>query len=257
MNRKDLRLLFDKIPEEVSIEAKEKIISKLLICDKYMSISPITLITTIYEFIELEKEGYIDKIDDNLIVLILKIMGYKKNKAQSMVDIYFIDYLKYIIIPGNIIECDNDYNLPKFLGEFEIFLSYTKDHANMIDLEMINYYNHNLYSIIDFKIQKERELVTVGNSFTEQIAIDLTLSHLITIYYFSSNLYDNDISVLENIFNILLKNKDKLIKYCKDNNLYADILNMDFLSDRNVMKEYEMAKKMLDRYMEKKKKKVK
>ena len=143
MKEEDLCLLIDKMSGyDVDVDDKKLIIDKVLLYNKHVEILPITLLMVVDSFIKLEKIGCIDKIDNNLFVLMKRILNKKEdNKIKDDDVLYFLDYLNYIVVPSNIINCDKEYNLPKFLGEFEIFVTYIEDNLEMKDINILLDYN--------------------------------------------------------------------------------------------------------------------
>ena len=262
MKKKDVFLLLNKIYGNSIDDIDKDIISdKILLYDKYISLSPISLLDVLDNFVKMNKISVLNKIDDNLFVLMKRLLGFSKNNKLDEYDgLYFLDYLKYMIVPYNLLDCDKEYDLPKFLGEFEIFITLILDHAKMLDLEMIKIYNEDLYKLIKFKKEKEMELINSNKikfDFQNIVIMETTLDHMLTIFYLKLDIYHRNYDILSNGYDIIYGNIDKLIEYCKVNNLYMDILSNNYLVGRNVLDEYDLSKKILDGLNEENKKKVK
>lgn len=263
MEREDLIELFDKISKEKMEDSKKKvIIDKILLFNQYIEISPISLINVVEKFINIEKLGFIDKINEDLFVLLKNILcKNKEGKINEEDGLYSLDYLYYLVIPYNVIKCENEYDLQKFLGEFEIMVSYIEDDDSFLDMEKLRLYNEELYNIILFRISWI--LKNINNdklkkgSFHDLLIIETTLSHLMTIYYFSYDKYGENTCILEDAYNIILDKFDRLKEYFKEKNVYSDLLSNSFGCTNNILREYEICKEILDDLNEKNKKKVK
>ena len=263
MNREDLTIVFNKIcKNEIDETRKKTIIDKIMIYGNYVELGSISLLCVIESFININKLGFIDKIDDNLFVLLKNILGKKNNKKITEEEgIYLLDYLNYLVIPYNILKCEKDYDLPKFLGEFEIMVSYIEDDDSFLDMEKLKSYNEVLYNLIKFRIEWymkniNNEVLRNGN-VQDQLIIETTLSHLMTIFYFSLDKYNGDYTILGNSYDIIVNNCMRLKDYCKKNNLYNDMFLSGFIVNNHILKEYEFCKHILDGLMEKNKMKVK
>lgn len=262
MNKIDIFDLLNKIYEDkIDLQKKDNISNKIILYDKYISLSSITLLDVIEKYVLLDKIGVINKIDENLFILIKRILGFKNNdKLDDYEGLYFLDYLKYMIIPYNMLSCDKEYELPKFLGEFEIFMSLIMDHASLLDLEMIKFYNMDLFKLIIFRKEKENEIIKCFNyerNFQSEVILETTLSHMLTIFYLKMDLYHKEFNIISKGYDIICNNLDKLIDYCKEKNLYNDILLSNLSVNKNILQEYEFCRDILDELNERNKKKVK
>jgi len=264
MDRKDLINIFDGIKyPEIDENKKLIIIDKIILYNQYIELSRLSLIKVIENFIKLDNLGLIDKIDDNLFILLKKILGKKdNNKIKEVESLYILDYINYLVLPYNVNNCENEYELKKFLGEFEIMVSYIEADDSFLDMEKLKTYNKDLYDIIIFRISWYMSNIHNNDNFKrlnyrDQILIDTTLNHLMTIYYFSLDKYQNDINILMNAYDAVINNFDNLKTYCRENNLYNDILAGGLINDSKILDEFEYCKDILDGLNEKNKKKVK
>ena len=263
MNRQDLITIIDRINNNNMEEnKKKKILDMIILYENYVDLSPISLINVIDEFIKLEKLGFLDKIDDNLFILLKNILGKKSEKKLTDDEsLYILDYINYLVIPYNIIDCEKEYNLVKFLGEFEIMVSYIEEDDSFLDMEKLRNYNEDLYNILIFRIDWIMKNINNDNlkngDYQDQVLMETILAHLMTIYYFSLDKYEKNINILKNAYDIVLDNIDKVKEYCIDNHLYNDIISNGLILDNNIIDEFKYCRDILDGLMEKNKKKVK
>lgn len=263
MDKEKILKLFNKIYNiEMEENRKYKIIDKIIMFDKYIELSPISLLNVIETFVNIEKLGFIDKINENLFALLKNIICKNKDgKVREDDGLYVLDYINYLVIPYNVIKCENEYDLPKFLGEFEILVSYIEDDDSFLDMEKLRNYNEKLYNIIIFRIswimKNINNDIFKNSNLKDMIIIETTLAHLMTIFYFSFDEYGQNIDILKNSYDVVLENYDRLKEYCKEKNIYNDLLSNNMVSNDNALVEFEFCKEILDGLMEKNKKKVK
>ena len=72
-----------------------------------------------------------------------------------------------------------------------------------------------------------------------------TISHLSSIYYFNQTEYENNIILISKITDNILENKKEFINYYLNEGIYNNFGKV-FLNKKDLLKEYEVSKRMLD-----------
>ena len=259
MGKKEFFILLNKLyGDKIDMMSKDLIADKVLLYNKYISVSSRNIFDVIDCFVYFNRLNVLEKINDNLFVLMKRLLGIKNNNENN---INFLDYLKYMVIPYNLLNCDKEDELLKFFGDFETFISLIQHYGSLLDIEMIKSYNNDLYNIVSFKNNKEKELINKGKisnmGFKENIILTTTLFHLLTVFYLKLDVYHKDYDIISKGYDVVYENLDRLIDYCKINNMYNDVLSNDFLLKKNCLEEFVFSRKILDSLNEENKRKVK
>lgn len=208
------------------------IIPKLNIIIDKVKLDEIEIIKIIDTLIEIKNKELLDKINPEIIDLIIRIT--KKDKIDLSGTLYFSVILKHVILPYNKNICDKDYNILLYLSEFEILIELASKMLNEKDLEILEDYNYELKELI---VKYKEAMKKYYDSDENNIVLSTMISHFASLIYFYSNEYYNNYDLLVEIVERILNNYQNFVKYCYDNNLDKNFMGFD--SDlRGIEKEY-------------------
>ncbi len=118
-NKKTILGLYNSVSDE-KIDKNEllSILPKLYLIINKVKMDEIEIIRIIDVLEELKQYGQLDRINPEIIDLIVRITN--KDNINLEGALYFSIILKHVLLPFKQNICDKDYNLMMFLSEFEI-----------------------------------------------------------------------------------------------------------------------------------------
>ena len=212
-NKKALLNIYNQISDE-KLDQKEllTILPKLYLIMNKVKMDEIEIIRIIDVLEEIKKQGQLEKINPELIDLVIRITN--KDNITLEGTLYFSIILKHVTLPYNLNICDKDYNLMMFLSEFEILLELINKMLNKEDLVILDKYNHELKEVI-LRYKEVREMYK--KHVTKDIILSFFISHFASMLYFKLDDYEYDYDLLiEAVDNIIFDNAtyQKFIDYC-------------------------------------------
>lgn len=209
-NKKAILGIYNEISDEkLDLNELMTILPKLYLIMNKVKMDEIEIIKIIDTLEEIKKLGQLDKIDPELIDLVIRIT--QKDELNLSGTLYFSDILKHVLLPYKMNVCKENYNLMLYLSEFEIFLELATKMLNRKDIMLLDKYNHELKEII----VKYREAEKIYKKYVRNdVILSTMLSHFATIMYFYIDEFEYDFDLLLEILYNIIDNYQAFIDYC-------------------------------------------
>ncbi len=250
-NERELMKIYNEVSDQkLTFDDTLPILSKFNLIIGKIPMDNIEMVMLIDVLKEFEKDNNLDKITTESLNLLSKIIGNENNEFHQEDALYIPRRLKHLLLPSYLNKCENEYDLPIFLAEFDILLGLMHENMKQSDYELLKKYNSDLneiikrYSTIITNYRKSELCKKSGTA--DIIIVDTTISHLATMLYFGLSNYDYTYDLLNKVTNSIIENYLDFMYYCYTEDVYKDILHMHFNPD-NVLKEYTLCNELLQK----------
>ena len=224
------------------------IFPKFALIINYFSLDVIEMIELVDTLVEFKNCHQIAKINEKTVILLKKTTNNKFYNLEKT--LYISRLLKHLLLPFNINKCKEEYDTFLHISTFETLLDLIVNVFNKEDYNLLQTYNYEL-SEISLQYKKNRELYK--KKINDEIILYTLMSHIYAIYYFNQEQYGNDYSNLNLLINNTIDNYQQLINYC-----YAEGISDNFkkiiLEKKEIYKEYEVCRKIIDYFFDDKNK---
>lgn len=246
--KKIIKQYNDKSGSKINIHEDLDILAKInLIMDK-INLQSDELINLLQTLQLLKKTKLIENVNDESLYLLSRICGNVSGFSKEDSS-YFCIRLKYLLLPYKMNNFSKE-DMMKNLMEFDIMINNIVLELNDMELLIIKKYNEELYNVIMIYkniCNKYQEKCTIDNSsIVDNIIIDTTLSHLVTMFYLCLNMYDYQYDLLEKAFDSIINNYQEYLYRCRVYDIFSDKINLVF-NPTNIYNEYAICKEILDK----------
>ena len=243
-NKKAILGLYNSV-SEVKIDQNEllTILPKLYLIINKTKLNEIDIINTIDVLEEIKKNGELNKINPELIDLIIKIVpNDRKDKKVLKDSLYFHNMLKYVVLPYNKSICNQKHDLLIFLSEFEIFIQLAGKMLNRKDLFFLDKYTHELKEVII----KYKESMTIYRQWViNDIILSQMISHFASMFYFNIEDFDEYYDLIIELLARCISNYQEFIDYCCSLGIHKNFtgINVDLIGiELEYITSYDMLK---------------
>ena len=200
--------------------------------------------------IELYNKNILNKVNDEILDLIGKILDNEDNIINEDDLDYFSILLRTILLPFNKNKVEKKSDLPAFLKEFDKLINIMSISLQEVDLKILGKYNDELANVIRkfqeiIDIFEFSDLCRYGNISDNKI-ITSTLSHLAVILYLSLDNYDYEYDLLERVFVNIISNYTEFL-YDTRASLYFVEDNKLEINNYQILKDFTLCTNLLRR----------
>lgn len=241
IDKNELEEMYDAISDiKLDDVTLELILPKIEIIKSKIDLDDVDLVNLVDVLLEFNQLGMMDKINDESLSLLCKII----NINDSIIDetIYVPILLKHLLIPYNLNKCQNEYDLSPFMAEFENMLESINKVFSFDDYKVLNKYNSELSNLM-ISYKKCHEIYE--NGVNQELILSTILSHIMGLFYFKMDDYNQKYELLEEITASLVDNYQGFIDYCIVNNIIDNFDRIN-LSSEQINKEYRISNDILD-----------
>ena len=193
---------------------------------------------------ELSNNKVINKINDELLDLISRILG-NEDKVIYLEDIeHFISILKNITLPFYKNKCEKKEELSTFLKDFDKMINLMTINLQEKDYEILYKYNKELINVIQEYIKILDIYQFSDGNISDTKIITATLSHLVVIMYLSMDEYDYDRNVLEKVFLKIINNYEEFLYECRILGYFKEDEEL-VIDDEQVLKDFTLCSELL------------
>jgi len=222
--------------KEIKEEDIKMLLPKLGIILSNIKLDNIEIIDLIDTLLEFEKYNRLDDINIETINILVTIVRINKNELEET--LYFPLLLKLLLLPYNIIQNQDKNEIILFLSEFELLL----DLFLKIDVknkQILLKYNEEFVKVVS---EYNKAISLCRNNKQCDLMLEIMISHLSSLLYFNQVFYNKNYELIVLITQRIIDNYNDFVNYLKKENVTDNIIKVD----SDIIKEYEVCKKMLD-----------
>lgn len=247
-NKKTLLKIYNSISDE-KLDQNEliSILPQLYLILNKTKMDEVEIINIIDILEEIKKNNELDKINPEVIDLIVKIT--KNDNINLEGTLYFSIILKHVLLPYNKNICDKNYNLLMYLSEFEILIELISKMLNKKDMIILDKYNHELKEVV---LKYKEAMVIYKKYVLNDVILSTMISHFSSMLYFYLDDYEHDYNLIIEIVYNIISNYQNFIDYCCSLGIHKNFTRI--INDFNGIElEYKVSNDMLNYYFNSKK----
>ena len=193
---------------------------------------------------ELSNNKVINKINDELLDLISRILGNEDGRIYFEDIKYFISFLKIITLPFYKNKCEKKEDLSTFLKEFDKMINLMTINLQDKDYEILYKYNKELVNVIKEYIRILEIYQIGGGNLSDTKIVTSSLSHLVVIMYLSMDEYEYDSNVLEKVFLKIINNNEEFLYECRILGYFKEDEEL-VINDEQILKDFTLCSELL------------